>query len=71
MDNLISRLVILLICHRIGVRRHQRFRFAGQNNDAWSVFGQTRLWRLDTDNCRESRLGLNYLLNAAVKEVAP
>lgn len=69
MNNLISRLVILLICHRIGVKRHQRFRFAGQDNDAWYVFGQTRLWKLTADGTRESRLGLNYLLSAAAKEV--
>lgn len=69
MNKLISRLVILLICRRIGVKRHQRFRFVGQDNDAWYVFGQTRLWRLADEGCRESRLGLNYLLSSAAKEV--
>lgn len=69
MDNLISKLVILLICRRFGVKRYQRFRFAGQDNDDWYFFGDTTLWRQSLDNYRESRLGLNYLLNAAVAEV--
>ena len=69
MDKLISRLVILLICLHFGVKRHQRFRFAGQDNDAWYVFGQTRLWEFTDKECHESRLGLNYLLSSAAKEV--
>lgn len=69
MDKLISRLVISLICHRIGVKRHQLFRFAGQDNDAWYFFRRTTLWKLTDEGCHESRLGLNYILNAAAKEV--
>lgn len=69
MNNLISRLVILLICRRLGVKRHQRFQFAEQNNDAWYVFGQTRLWRMADEGCRESRLGLNYLLGLTAEDV--
>lgn len=69
MDNLIGRLVILLICRRIGVKRYQRFRFTRQDNDAWYFFGQTTLWKQTAEETRESRLGLNYLLSTAVKEV--
>lgn len=69
MDNLICRLVVLLVCRRIGVKRYQRFRFAGQDNDAWYFFGYTALWKQTVDDYRKSRLGLNYLLSAAVAEV--
>ena len=69
MDKLIGRLVVLLICHRIGVKRYQRFRFAGQDNDAWYFFGRTTLWKQTAEEYHESRLGLNYLLSAAAKEV--
>lgn len=71
MDNLIDRLVILLVCRRLGVKRYQRFRFAGQDNDAWYFFGRTTLWKQTVNGYRESCLGLNYLLGAAVAEVAP
>lgn len=69
MDKLIGRLVVLLICHRIGVKRYQRFRFAGQDNDSWYFFGRTTLWKQTDEEYHESRLGLNYLLSAAAKEV--
>lgn len=69
MDNLIGRLVILLICQRFGVKRYQRFRFAGQDNDAWYFFGQTTLWKQTAEETRESFLGLNFLLSVAAKEV--
>lgn len=67
MDNFVRRLIIFLICRRLGVRRYRLFQFDDQLDDSWYYFTRTFLMKVTVDGTRPSNLSLMLIMHARVK----
>ena len=67
MDNFVRRLIVFLICRRLGVRRYRLFKFDDQLDDSWYYFTRTHLMKTTDDGTRPSNLSLAYVMYASVE----
>lgn len=61
----LRKLIIYLICKRLGIKRHQTFRFSNQKSESeYYWFTDTRLRKMREDSHEEdAHVSLNWLLH--------
>lgn len=63
-----KRLIIFLIRRRLGLRKHQTFKFANQKNkDAMYYFTSTGVVKIYGTKTKRSNVSLNWLLDDECK----
>lgn len=63
-----TRLIVLLVRHKLGVKNKQFFRFVNQKSDAVYMFACGRLWkRWIVNSWSLSGVSLNWLLDPNCK----
>lgn len=61
-----KRLIIFLIRRRLGLKKHQMFRFANQsveNAESIYYFGKDDIYKIEKGKTRPSSVSLHWLLN--------
>ena len=59
-----KRLILFLIRTRLGLKKHQQFRFANQKSRTDSYyFGKDRIYKIEGCKIVESSVSLNWLLD--------
>lgn len=59
----LRKLIIFLLCKKLGVKKFEHFQFTNQKTDATYYFGDVAVFKDTGINVEYSRVSLNWLLD--------
>ena len=69
--DILSKLIIFLICMKLHLRKEEQFQFDNQKTDSIYWFTESALMKMEHGFHYESSVSLNWLLNKDCKVVTP